>query len=63
MELRAERDVGLGKVQVLEVSNGELFHGQADRRTRLAKRNSPRLKASTSRFGLHAMILLWKLDC
>ena len=34
---RVERDLGLGEVQVLEVSNGELIHGQADRRTRLGE--------------------------
>lgn len=35
---RAKRGAGCGsKVQVLEVSNGELAHGQADRRTRLGK--------------------------
>lgn len=34
---RVERDLGLGEVRVLEVSNGELIHGQADRRTRLGE--------------------------
>lgn len=35
-ELRAERDVGLSKMQVLEVLNGELVRGQADLREALA---------------------------
>ena len=35
-ELRVERDVGLNKVQVLEVSNGELVRDQADLQDALA---------------------------
>lgn len=35
-ELRVERDVGLSKVQVLEISNGELVRGQADLQDALA---------------------------